>query len=178
MRGFPRLVTMRGRPRSLRAQLASESCALVTSRVFIILKDFIAHLPPADADLLALLDAIVPPEIADTELPGGQCVRAHWLAIPGLHGGLGGQLNLDGVQQERALAGAQGLEMPLGFLRVLDSISHETGPSVAGSSGRIFTIKVRRGPEAGQRGWGRRGAQYGGRGSRGRESVLSFAHHP
>src|SRR6266581_2274938 len=51
MRGFPRSVTMRGRPRSLRAQLASESCALVTSRVFIILKDFIAHLPPADADL-------------------------------------------------------------------------------------------------------------------------------
>src|SRR5712692_4896316 len=193
MRGFPRLVTMRGRPRSLRAQLASESCALVTSRVFIILKDFIAHLPPADADLLALLDAhradnnggrslfddvIVHPEITDTELPGGQRVRAHLLAIPGLHGGLGGQLNLDGVQQERALAGAQGLEMPLGFLRVLDSISHETGPSVAGSSGSIFTIKVRRGPEAGQRGWGRRGAQYGGRGSRGRESVLSFAHHP
>jgi len=112
MRGFPRLVTMRGCPRSLRAQLASESCALVTSRVFIILKDFIAHLPPADADLLALLDAhraynnggrslfddvIVHPEIADTELPGGQRVWAHWLAIPGLHGGLGGQLNLDGV---------------------------------------------------------------------------------
>jgi len=103
MRGFPRSVTMRGRPRSLRAQLASESCALVTSRVFIILKDFIAHLPPADADLLALLDAhraynnggrslfddvIVHPEIADTELPGGQRVWAHWLAIPGLHGGL------------------------------------------------------------------------------------------
>src|SRR2546425_1247620 len=112
MRGFPRSVTMRGRPRSLRAQLASESCALVTSRVFIILKGFIAPLPPADADLLALLDAhraynnggrslfddvIVHPEIADTELPGGQRVWAHWLAIPGLHGGLGGQLNLDGV---------------------------------------------------------------------------------
>ncbi|HSB61247.1 MAG TPA: hypothetical protein VLI67_05985 [Vicinamibacteria bacterium] len=125
------------------------------------MKDFIAHLPPANANLLALLyahrayddggggpfdDLIVHPEVPDSELPGGQRFRAHSLATSCLDRGLVGQLNVDGVEQNRPLSGAQGLEMALGFRRVLDPISHESGPLVT-SSRRIVTSKVRRGPE-------------------------------
>ena len=80
--------------------------------------------PNEDHRLRFILQVVVHPKVAQAEFPRAEGVLSHTLPVPGLHGRLVGELDLDLVEHDGLMPRGQRGQLLLSVGRELNPVAH------------------------------------------------------